>query len=151
MPRFWRQVRLTVCRTPWTQKAAGEMVKLPAASHSAEREFYLRTSRILQHLFHFSYCVWGENEGVRVSAGARRGLGVRALLELDSQAVTGLPRWVPGRELRFTLSHLQPSVQPSVHPPASHSLEVCSFMESQASLCVFLLIFFLLNRSRNMS
>lgn len=50
-------------------------------------------------------------------------------------------------ELRSTLSHLQPSIQPS----ASHSLEGCSFMESQSSLCVFLLIFFLLNRSRNMS
>lgn len=82
-----------------------------------------------------------------MSAGACRGLGVRALLELDSQAVTGLPRWVPGREPRSTLNHLQPSVQ----PPASHSLEGCSFMDSQASLCVFLLIFFLLNRSRNMS
>lgn len=41
---------------------------------------------------------------MRVSAGARRGPGVRALLELDSQAVTGLPRWVPGRERRSTLT-----------------------------------------------
>lgn len=46
---------------------------------------------------------------MHVSAGARRGPGVRALLELDSQAVAGLPRWVPGREsdlLLTTFSHL---------------------------------------------
>ena len=46
-----------------------------------------------------------------VSAGARRGPSVRALLELDSQAVTGLPRWVPQENsdpLSAALSSSQP-------------------------------------------
>lgn len=43
----------------------------------------------------FILCVGRERRCVCESAGARRGLSVRALLELDSQAVTGPPRWVP--------------------------------------------------------
>lgn len=86
---------------------------------------------------------------MRVSAGARRGPGVRALLELDSQAVTGLPRWVPGREHRSTVTTFS-RLSSRLSSPQLLTTWKAIHGEPSFLVCVFL-IFLLLNRSRNMS